>query len=135
MLFSAFLCLVPSIPLSSALQLSGNQNYARDSRRLLRKSYPSSLVQRSAWTPAYQPSSVTFSIGSKEYLSPTGPEFKTYTLDEVFGLEGYAGKTVLVTVMKVDEGNVSCDILGKMVEEYTKKDDVWDQVRALPNHI
>lgn len=42
---------------------------------------------------------------------------------------------MLVTVMKVDEGNVSCDILGKMVEEYTKKDDVWDQVRALPNHI
>lgn len=122
MLASLF-ALLPLLPLISALQLAGNENYARDSRRLLRPS----LERRSSYVPALQPESVSFTLGPKEYISPTGGEFKSYTLDPDFGLDEYAGKSMLVTVIPV-EGNVTCDALGKMVDEYTKKDDVWDKV-------
>lgn len=122
-MLSSLFALLPLLPLLTALELAGNENYARTSRRLLRRS----IERRSSYIPAFQPESVSFTIGSKEYLSPTGNEFKAYTFDNDFGLEGYGGDSMLVTVLPV-QGNVTCDALGKKVAEYMKKDDVWDKV-------
>lgn len=115
MMLVALFALLPLLPLITSLELAGNENYARDSRRLLQKS----LERRATYTPAFQPESVSFTIGSKEYLSPTGASFKSYTLDNGFGLETFVGQSMLVTVVPV-EGNVTCDALTKKVEEYTK---------------
>lgn len=124
-MLSALFALLPLLPLILSLELAGNENYARDASRLLRRS----KERRSTYVPTFQPESVSFTIGSKEYLSPTGGEFKSYTLDNDFGLESYVGKSMLVTVIPVD-GNVTCDALGKKVDEYTKMDDVWDKVSS-----
>ena len=124
MMFVALIALLPLLPLINAIQSAGHESYARDSRRLLRRVN----ARRSTYIPAFEPESVTFGAGSKQYLSPTGHEFQSYTLDSTFGLEEYTGKTILLTVVPV-EGNVTCDALGAKVAEYTKMDDVWDPVR------
>lgn len=124
-MLAALFALLPLLPLITALETAGNENYARDSRRLLRRS----IAKRSSYAPAFQPESITFEVGSKQYLSATGVEFKSYSLNPSFGLESYSGKTLLVTVIPVS-GAVTCDALGKKVEEYTRKDDVWDPVSA-----
>lgn len=124
-MFNLLFALIPLLPSITALQTAGHENYARDSRRLLR----ASNVKRSTYTPTFEPESITFNVDSKQYLSPTGHEFLSYILDPSFGLEEYAGQTMLMTVIPV-EGEVTCDALGKRVEEYAKIDDVWATVSA-----
>lgn len=115
--------LLPLLALAESTPLAGNEHYARDSRRLLRRS----LDKRWSPSPSFGPESLSFDIGGNQYLSPTGAQFKAYTLDEDWGLDGYKGHTVLATVFDV-EGEVTCDTLGKSVSKYASTDDVWNEV-------
>lgn len=106
---------------AEAQLLAGNENYAQEARRSLRN------APQKRDGPTFAPAATSFSFGDKEYISPTGPEFKQYALDSDWGLDAYAGKTLPVTVFEV-EGEVTCDVLGDKVKEYGTVDDVWDQV-------
>ncbi|KAK1923360.1 amidase signature enzyme [Papiliotrema laurentii] len=105
---------------AEAQLLAGNENYAQEARRSLRN------APQKRDGPTFAPAATSFSFGDKEYISPTGPEFKQYALDSDWGLDAYAGKTLPVTVFEV-EGEVTCDVLGDKVKEYGTVDDVWDQ--------
>lgn len=128
-MLTSLLSVIAALPVITAgtTQLAGNENYARDARRSLERR---SASKRSSGL-AFDVESVSFEIGDKQYLSPTGSLFKSYSIPQDWGLEEYKGKTLPVTVFKVD-GEVTCDVLGKAVEKYTSADDVWDEVSILP---
>ena len=105
-------------------QLAGNEDYALDARKALKKS----LKRRDTPAITFEPTSTSFTLGNKTYISPTSSQFKQYALDTDWGLDSYRGQILPITVFDV-QGEVTCDILGKQVEDYAT-DDVWDQVSA-----
>ncbi|KAK8865571.1 hypothetical protein IAR55_000715 [Kwoniella newhampshirensis] len=124
MLGFIFLALAALPAFSQASQLAGHENYARDARRSLQRSLKSE--KRAASEFSFDPQIITFSVGDKQYLSPTGSAFKSHSISEKWGLNDYKGQTLPVTVIQVD-GHVTCDVLGKKVETFSSVDDVWDQ--------
>jgi hypothetical protein len=124
-MLTSLLSVIAALPLISAgtPRLAGNENYARNARRSLENR---SVTKRSAGL-TFDPESVTFELGNKQYLSPTGSKFKSYSVDGDWGLDDLKGKSLPVTVFKV-AGEVTCDVLGKAVEKYAAVDDVWDEV-------
>jgi hypothetical protein len=119
------------LPTLLASGLAGNENYAVEARRSLSSG---TAHRRATSAPSFEPESVTFAVGSgnstKHYLSPTGSQFKSYTLQQEWGLDEYAGEMFLITVFQV-EGQVTCDTLGDLVLAYENADDVWDQVSCV----
>jgi hypothetical protein len=124
-MLTSLISVIAALPVISAGSpgLAGNENYARNARR--------SLEQRSASKRStglsFEPESVSFEVADKQYLSPTGSAFKSYSVAGDWGLDDFKGKTLPLTVFKV-AGEVTCDVLGKAVEKYGQADDVWDQV-------
>lgn len=110
-------------------QLAGNENYALEARASLHRVSASKRDEG----VTFSPSSVSFAFGNKTYLSPTGSQFKQYSLQSDWGLDSYAGKLLPVTVFDV-EGEVTCDVLGDLVAEYMDADDVWDPVSTRKEH-
>ena len=103
-------------------QLAGNENYAYEARNSLRRS-----TSKRAAATEFDPKAITFSVGDKQFISPTGAEFKTYNVKGNWGLESYAGKTIPITVIPVN-GEVTCSLLQSKVDKYKEADDVWDEV-------
>ena len=107
---------------------AGNEDYYLHARQSLQGKH----ARRSS-TPTFLPESISFDVGSttsnttKYYVSPTGSEYKSYSLMADWSLDSYAGQTYLVTVFQVS-GTVTCDTLGKLVQAYEQADDVYDQV-------
>jgi len=105
---------------------AGNENYASESRSLLE----SSLARRDS-VMSTQATSATFTIGqgdeTKNYLSPTGPKHKSYSLSFEWGLDQLEASARPMTVFTVD-GEVTCDILGKKLADFAAIDDVFDPV-------
>lgn len=117
--------LLAASPALSA-QLAGNEGYAYAARH--------SLTQRSAASKRsvtggldFKPASVSFSLGDKQYLSPTGRQFKRHVVAGEWGLDAFAGQNLPVTVFDV-EGEVTCDVLGSKLDKFQQADDVWDPV-------
>lgn len=127
MLTSSLLSVIAALPVITAgsSALAGNENYARNARRSLGKQ---SITKRSN-SPTFEPESVSFEINGKQYISPTGLVYKSYSAAADWGLDEYKGSTLPVTVFKVT-GEVTCDVLGKAVEKYGTSDDVWDEVSS-----
>jgi hypothetical protein len=119
------LCLVLVSPVS-AKGPAGNENYAAKARSLLK----SSMIRRNPGISS-QVASVSFTVGqgdtAKDYLSPIGPRHKSYTLTSDWGLDSLAATMMPVTVFTV-EGEVTCDVLGVKLANFTGLDDVFDQV-------
>ena len=124
-MLTSLLSVIAALPVISAgtSPLAGNENYARDARRSLTQR---SVTKRSSGL-SFDPESVSFEVGNKQYLSPTGAIYKSYSAAADWGLDEYKGKSLPVTVFKV-AGEVTCDVLGKAVEKYGSSDDVWDEV-------
>lgn len=124
-MLTSLISVIAALPVitASSSGLAGNENYARNARRSLEKR---STAKRSS-VLSFESESVSFEIGDKQYLSPTGSAFKSYAVAGNWGLDDYKGKTLPVTVFKV-AGEVTCDVLGKAVEKYGQADDVWDEV-------
>lgn len=127
-MLTSLLSVIAALPIISAGSpgLAGNENYARNARRSLAQR---SVTKRSS-SLTFEPESVSFEIGDKQYISPTGPIYKSYSAAGDWGLDEYKGKTLPVTVFKV-AGEVTCDVLGKAVERYRSSDDVWDEVNQV----
>lgn len=127
-MLTSLLSVIAALPVITAgsSALAGNENYARNARRTLEKQ---SITKRSSG-PSFEPESVSFEINGKQYISPTGSVYKSYSAAADWGLDEYKGTTLPVTVFKV-AGEVTCDVLGKAVEKYGSSDDVWDQVSPL----
>jgi len=125
-MLTSLLSVIAALPVITAgsSALAGNENYARNARRTLEKS-----VTKRSNSPTFEPESVSFEIKGKQYISPTGSVYKSYSTAADWGLDGYKGTTLPVTVFKV-AGEVTCDVLGKAVERYGTSDDVWDEVRS-----
>lgn len=121
--------LLTSLSAALASGPAGNENYAAQTRAL-RAASLGSLKPRSG-PLKYQATSVSFTVGqgdeAKDYLSPIGESYKSYTMLPKWGLEGFTGQMVPVTVFNV-EGEVTCDILGDKLAACTSIDDVWDEV-------
>jgi hypothetical protein len=128
-MLTSLLTVIAALPAitASTSRLAGNENYARDARRSLSLEKRSASPSKRSSGPSFDVESLSFEMGDKQYLSPTGAAFKSYSVAADWGLEAYKGKTVPVTVFKV-EGEVTCDVLGKAVEKYGTSDDVWDEV-------
>lgn len=115
-----------SAQLASSLELAGNEGYAYAARQSLAQQ--SSAHKRSVTSGlAFQPASVSFAIGDKQYLSPTGPQFRRHVAEAEWGLDAFAGQSLPVTVFDV-EGEVTCDVLGRKLDKFRQADDVWDSV-------
>jgi hypothetical protein len=127
-MLTSLLSVIAALPIISAgtSTLAGNENYARNARRSLE----SKSINKRSSSLTFEPESVSFEIGDKQYISPTGSAYKSYSVNADWGLDGYKGKTLPVTVFKV-AGEVTCDVLGKAVEKYGTSDDVWDEVSFL----
>ncbi|KAK8843917.1 hypothetical protein IAR55_006709 [Kwoniella newhampshirensis] len=110
---------------SISAKFAGNEDYALSSRQL-----KTPAVKARSATVNYQSTAVSFTVGegddAKQYLSPIGSNFKTHTLSPDWGLDGYKGQNMAVTVFNV-EGEVTCDQLGQQVSAYKADDDVWDE--------
>jgi hypothetical protein len=119
MFTSAGLVLLTAVSVNA--QLAGNENYAWEARQSL------NVAHKRDNELSFSPSSTSFSIGGKDYLSPTGSQFRQYILNSTWGLDGYGGTVLPVTVFEV-EGEVTCSVLGDKVKEYGAVDDVWEQV-------
>ncbi|OCF30351.1 hypothetical protein I316_07995 [Kwoniella heveanensis BCC8398] len=108
----------------------GNEDYAAQSRNLLR----SSMARRDGGISS-QVASVSFTLGqgdmAKDYLSPISSNHKSYTVTSDWGLDSLVGVTTPVTVLTVD-GEVTCDVLGKKVSEFMAVDDVFDTIPQGP---
>jgi hypothetical protein len=129
-MLTSLLSVIAALPVISAgsSASAGNENYARNARRSLQNR---SVTKRSS-SLSFEPESVAFEIGDKQYLSPTGSVYKSYSVAGDWGLDDYKGKTLPITVFKV-AGDVTCDVLGKAVEKCGTSDDVWDEVSRHPS--
>jgi len=116
--------LLSASPALSA-QLAGNEDYAYAARQSL--AHSPTTVKRGVTDLAFQPASLAFTVGDKQYLSPTGPQFKRYSIGAEWGLDAFAGQSLAVTVFEV-EGEVTCDVLESKVDQFRQSDDVWDTV-------
>jgi len=123
-MLTSLLSVIAALPVITAgsSALAGNENYARNARRTLEKS-----INKRSNGPTFEPESVSFEISGKQYISPTGLVYKSYSAAADWGLDEYKGTILPVTVFKV-AGEVTCDVLGKAVEKYGTSDDVWDEV-------
>lgn len=124
-MLTSLISVIAALPVISAgsVGLAGNENYARDARRSLERQ----TVNKRSNGARFEPESVSFEINGKQYLSPTGSAYRSYSAAADWGLDELKGKTLPVTVFKV-AGEVTCDVLGKAVEKYGDSDDVWDAV-------
>ncbi|WVW82683.1 hypothetical protein I302_104694 [Kwoniella bestiolae CBS 10118] len=103
---------------------AGNEDYAAQSRSLR-----NSAINRRDASMTPQVASVSFTVGqsdaTKDYLSPIGPNHNCYSLTSDWGLDGLVGSAMPVTVFTVD-GEVTCDVLGAKVSDFSAVDDVFD---------
>lgn len=127
-MLTSLISVIAALPVITAGSsgLAGNENYARNARRSLEKR---SVSKRSSGI-SFEPESISFEVSDKQYLSPTGSAFKSYSVAGDWGLEELKGKTLPLTVFKV-AGEVTCDVLGQAVEKYGQVDDVWDEVSVI----
>lgn len=132
MLTSQVFSILAILAVSALAQTAGNEQYASTSRSLLNRA---NLGRRADVGPLdIAPSSITFSVGAddnvRQFLSPIGLTHKNHTLKVNWGLEGFIGETLAVSVITVN-GEVTCDTLGSKISSYMSMDDVWDEVSCM----
>lgn len=129
MLASQVFSILAILTVPALAQTAGNEQYASTSRSLLNRVTAGKRADIGPLDIA--PSSITFSIGAddnvRQFLSPIGLTHKNHTLKANWGLEGFVGETLAVSVITVN-GEVTCDTLGSKISSYRSVDDVWDEV-------